>query len=138
MLMSAPSSSALFTPHRVCLPRREPAARVGLSGPSTWAIGPVSGGPRRKPGGRRAARPPLTGRATDGPDDQRRARDSPGGRPARSRWGLTTGAIAVRLGIAPKTVSNLVSSILRKVCLADRNQAAAIGRDAGLGRGIPT
>lgn len=48
--------------------------------------------------------------------------------------GLTTSDIAGRLGIAQKTVSNLVSNILSKLCLADRVQAAVIGRDAGLGR----
>lgn len=52
--------------------------------------------------------------------------------------GLTTSAIARRLGIAQKTVSNLVSHILSKLCLADRVQAAVIGRDAGLGRKNPT
>ncbi len=49
--------------------------------------------------------------------------------------GLTTRAIADRLGIAPKTVSNLVSNTLGKLRLADRAQAAVVGRDAGLGRG---
>lgn len=51
--------------------------------------------------------------------------------------GLATSAIAGRLGIAAKTVSNLVSNILSKLCLADRVQAAVVGRDAGLGRGNP-
>jgi DNA-binding NarL/FixJ family response regulator len=42
-------------------------------------------------------------------------------------------AIATRLGVAAKTVSNVVSSILAKLQLADRAQAAVIARDAGLG-----
>lgn len=41
--------------------------------------------------------------------------------------------IASQIGIAPKTVSNLVSSILGKLHLVDRAQAAIVGRDAGLG-----
>ncbi len=47
--------------------------------------------------------------------------------------GHPTKAIAARIGIAPKTVSNLVSSILGKLHLVDRAQAAIVGRDAGLG-----
>jgi DNA-binding NarL/FixJ family response regulator len=46
--------------------------------------------------------------------------------------------IAGRLGLAPKTIRNLVSSILAKLHLADRGQAALIARDAGLGRPGPT
>jgi DNA-binding NarL/FixJ family response regulator len=45
--------------------------------------------------------------------------------------------IAGRLGLAPKTIRNLVSSILAKLHLADRGQAALIARDAGLGRPSP-
>ncbi len=48
--------------------------------------------------------------------------------------GLTTAAIAARLVIAPKTVSNLTSTILGKLCVTDRVQAAVVARDAGLGR----
>jgi DNA-binding NarL/FixJ family response regulator len=49
--------------------------------------------------------------------------------------GEPTARIADRMGIAAKTVSNLVSSILSKLQLADRAQAAVMARDAGLGRG---
>lgn len=51
--------------------------------------------------------------------------------------GLATNAIARRLDIAPKTVSNLVSNLLSKLRLADRIQAAVVARDAGLGRPTP-
>ncbi|MDQ6933855.1 MAG: response regulator transcription factor [Actinomycetota bacterium] len=51
--------------------------------------------------------------------------------------GLATHAIALRLDIAPKTVSNLVSNLLSKLRLADRIQAAVVARDAGLGRPTP-
>ena len=47
--------------------------------------------------------------------------------------GHPTRTIASQIGIAPKTVSNLVSSILGKLHLVDRAQAAIVGRDAGLG-----
>jgi DNA-binding NarL/FixJ family response regulator len=43
-------------------------------------------------------------------------------------------AIAARIGIAPKTVSNVVSTILAKLQPADRAQAAVAARDAGLRR----
>ena len=43
--------------------------------------------------------------------------------------------VAARLGLAPKTVGNLVSSILAKLQLTDRGQAAILARDAGLGGG---
>jgi DNA-binding NarL/FixJ family response regulator len=49
--------------------------------------------------------------------------------------GEPTTTIADRMGIAPKTVSNLVSNILGKLHLADRAQAALVARDAGLGHG---
>ncbi len=49
--------------------------------------------------------------------------------------GLPTAVVAVKLGIATKTVSNLVSSVLNKLQVADRVQAAVMARDAGLGRG---
>ena len=42
--------------------------------------------------------------------------------------------IANSLGVTPKTVSNLVSSILAKLHVSDRLQAALVARDAGLGR----
>ncbi len=46
----------------------------------------------------------------------------------------STSAIAVRLGIAAKTVSNVVSSVLVKLQVADRAEAAIRAREAGLGR----
>lgn len=46
----------------------------------------------------------------------------------------STGAIAVRLGIAAKTVSNVVSSVLVKLQVGDRAEAAMRAREAGLGR----
>ena len=49
--------------------------------------------------------------------------------------GLPTAVVATKLGIATKTVSNLVSSVLNKLQVADRVQAAVLARDAGLGRG---
>jgi DNA-binding NarL/FixJ family response regulator len=49
--------------------------------------------------------------------------------------GRPTAAIANRLGIAAKTVSNIVSSVLVKLQVSDRAQAAAQARDAGLGQG---
>jgi DNA-binding NarL/FixJ family response regulator len=47
--------------------------------------------------------------------------------------GLPPGRIAVRLQLAPKTVSNHVSSILTKLGVPDRTQAALTAREAGLG-----
>lgn len=49
--------------------------------------------------------------------------------------GLPTGVIAGRLGVANKTVSNLISSVLVKLQVTDRANAVAQARDAGLGRG---
>jgi DNA-binding NarL/FixJ family response regulator len=51
--------------------------------------------------------------------------------------GLPTAVIARRLGLSAKTVGNNVSSILAKLGLADRAQAAVVARDAGLGRPGP-
>lgn len=48
--------------------------------------------------------------------------------------GLAARDIARRLGLAAKTVSNVVSSILSKLQLTDRAQAAVLAREAGLGR----
>jgi DNA-binding NarL/FixJ family response regulator len=45
--------------------------------------------------------------------------------------------VADQLGISPKTVANLVSSILNKLQLTDRSQAAIVAREAGLGRREP-
>lgn len=47
--------------------------------------------------------------------------------------GLHNDAIAARMGISVKTVQNNVSSILLKLGVADRSQAVALARDAGLG-----
>ncbi len=41
--------------------------------------------------------------------------------------------MAAGLGLAPKTVGNVVSNILTKLHLTDRAQAAIVARDAGLG-----
>jgi DNA-binding NarL/FixJ family response regulator len=49
--------------------------------------------------------------------------------------GRPTADIAAALGLSTKTVSNNVSSILAKLGLADRAQAAVLARNAGLGRG---
>lgn len=48
--------------------------------------------------------------------------------------GRTTAAIARHLDVAAKTVSNHVSTILGKLQVADRTQAALLAREAGLGR----
>ncbi|QUQ65170.1 LuxR C-terminal-related transcriptional regulator [Kutzneria sp. CA-103260] len=44
-------------------------------------------------------------------------------------------AIARDLALAPKTISNRVSSVLGKLGVTDRAQAIVLARDAGLGRG---
>lgn len=51
--------------------------------------------------------------------------------------GLNNARIAERMGIAPKTVANNVSSIFAKLQVADRAQAIVRARDAGLGRDDP-
>jgi DNA-binding NarL/FixJ family response regulator len=48
--------------------------------------------------------------------------------------GLRNDAISARMGISIKTVQNNVSTILLKLGAADRAQAVAIARDAGMGR----
>lgn len=48
--------------------------------------------------------------------------------------GLPVAVIAARLGLSVKTVGNNVSTILAKLGLVDRAQAAVVARDAGLGR----
>jgi DNA-binding NarL/FixJ family response regulator len=48
--------------------------------------------------------------------------------------GHNNATIANRLGVAPKTVANNVSSIFAKLQVADRAQAIVQARDAGLGR----
>jgi DNA-binding NarL/FixJ family response regulator len=52
--------------------------------------------------------------------------------------GLSNSAIAQRLGVAPKTVANNVSSIFAKLQVADRAQAIVRARDAGLGNASRT
>lgn len=47
--------------------------------------------------------------------------------------GLPNSSIAVRLQLARKTVSNHLSTIFSKLRVADRNEAIARARDAGLG-----
>ncbi len=47
--------------------------------------------------------------------------------------GLSNAAIADRLYLAPKTVRNLVSTVLTKIGAVDRTHATALARDAGLG-----
>lgn len=46
---------------------------------------------------------------------------------------LSTSAIARRLEVSAKTVSNHVSNILTKLHVADRTQAAMLARESGLG-----
>jgi len=48
--------------------------------------------------------------------------------------GLSTTAIAVRLGVEPKTVTNNLSAIFAKLGVASRTEAALLARDHGLGR----
>ncbi|MEV4676289.1 MULTISPECIES: response regulator transcription factor [Actinomadura] len=48
--------------------------------------------------------------------------------------GLPNPAIAERLGLSPKTVRNNVSNVFAKLQVADRAEAMARARDAGLGR----
>ena len=47
---------------------------------------------------------------------------------------LGNAAIAARLGLSPKTVSNHLSSIFTKLCVADRAGAILRAREAGLDR----
>lgn len=49
--------------------------------------------------------------------------------------GLSTAAIAGRAGLAPKTVSNTLSTIFTKLGVAGRTEAAVVARRAGLGEG---
>ncbi|MEQ3554557.1 response regulator transcription factor [Pseudonocardia nematodicida] len=51
--------------------------------------------------------------------------------------GAGNAVIAHRLALSPKTVRNHVSSVLAKLQVADRAQAGARARDAGLGRDRP-
>jgi DNA-binding NarL/FixJ family response regulator len=51
--------------------------------------------------------------------------------------GLTNRSIAARLGIAPKTARNQVSSVLTKLGVENRATAAERGRAAGLGPSTP-
>jgi len=47
--------------------------------------------------------------------------------------GLPNSAIAVRLGLAPNTVSNHISNIFAKLQVASRAEAIVRARSAGLG-----
>jgi DNA-binding NarL/FixJ family response regulator len=49
--------------------------------------------------------------------------------------GANNTAVAARLGLAPKTVSNHISSIFLKLDVATRAEAVVLAKDAGLGRG---
>lgn len=51
--------------------------------------------------------------------------------------GLSNTAIASRLFLSPKTVRNLVSSVLGKLYARDRDHAIMIARDGGLGTNSP-
>jgi DNA-binding NarL/FixJ family response regulator len=48
--------------------------------------------------------------------------------------GLNNAAIAERLTLSPKTVSNHISNIFNKLQVADRAEAIVRARDAGLGQ----
>jgi DNA-binding NarL/FixJ family response regulator len=48
--------------------------------------------------------------------------------------GVDNSSIAATLGLAPKTVSNHISSIFLKLGVATRSEAIVMARDAGLGR----
>lgn len=48
---------------------------------------------------------------------------------------LGNAAIAARLGLSPKTVSNHLSSIFTKLCVADRAGAILRAREAGIDGG---
>ena len=52
---------------------------------------------------------------------------------AQLALGRKNAEIAAELFLSPKTVRNLVSSVLAKLQVADRAQAALRARDAGLG-----
>jgi DNA-binding NarL/FixJ family response regulator len=103
----------------------------------------------------RAIRAVAAGEAIFGPGIARRllglvaGAPVPGGRPAmpfpaltaRERevleeiaGGLSNAAIAHRLGMAPKTVGNHISSIFLKLQVSSRAEAIVATRDAGLGR----
>jgi DNA-binding NarL/FixJ family response regulator len=49
--------------------------------------------------------------------------------------GVPTTAMARRLGVATKTVSNTLSTIYAKLGVANRTEAVLLARDAGLGGG---
>jgi DNA-binding NarL/FixJ family response regulator len=51
--------------------------------------------------------------------------------------GMSTGQVASRLFLAPKTVRNRVSEMLGKLGVASRDDAIAVGRAGGLGRSSP-
>jgi DNA-binding NarL/FixJ family response regulator len=49
--------------------------------------------------------------------------------------GLPTSQVAARLYLAPKTIRNRISEMLGKLGVSSRDEAVALGRAAGLGRG---
>ena len=49
--------------------------------------------------------------------------------------GLPTSQVAARLYLAPKTIRNRISEMLGKLGVSSRDDAVALGRAAGLGRG---
>lgn len=49
--------------------------------------------------------------------------------------GMSTAQVAARLYLAPKTIRNRVSDIVGKLSASDRDEAIAMARAAGLGRG---
>jgi DNA-binding NarL/FixJ family response regulator len=52
--------------------------------------------------------------------------------------GVPTTAMARRLGVAPKTVSNMLSAVYAKLGVTNRTEAALRARDAGLGGRSPS
>jgi DNA-binding NarL/FixJ family response regulator len=50
--------------------------------------------------------------------------------------GLPTATIALRLGLAPKTVRNRLSALYATLGVSDRSEALLRARSAGLGRGV--
>ncbi|WP_371550821.1 response regulator [Streptomyces sp. NBC_00554] len=52
--------------------------------------------------------------------------------------GTPNATVAARLGLSPKTVSNHMSAVLAKLGVADRAEAAAWAREAGLGPAVDT
>ncbi|WP_345561786.1 response regulator transcription factor [Nonomuraea rosea] len=51
--------------------------------------------------------------------------------------GRSNAAIGTQLALAPKTISNHISSIFAKLQVASRAEAIVLARDAGLGQNTP-